>query len=360
MRQNQLNLLLNKLRRIGIDCMLLKWFHSYLSDRFASVVFNGSKSIKFNIPCGVPQGSVLGPILFNVFINDLSPKLKSDHLFYADDLKLFSRIRSSGDCDRLQSDLNSLFDWSVTNKIALNIGKCHALSFTNRMDPLTPSYSIDNVELKVVHEMKDLGVLFDSKLRFDSHVRGISNRACRMLGFIMRTTKDFTNIKCILMLYNTLIRSHLEYCCTVWNPYQQQYIGLIEKVQRIFTRQLFFKLHKRYDVYVNRLKEFNMLDLHDRRKISDMVLLKRIMADNDSPLSQSIIIRNTPYTNRRGFLFRPPPSRTDFRLHRNPSIRCQNLFNREFNDIPLSSVSCAIVKRLVSSKLFRAKLSNAL
>lgn len=224
------------------------------------------------------------------------------------------------------------------------------MSFTNRIVPLLVSYSIDNVELSVVHHMNDLGVTFDSKLRFDLHTQKVANRAFRMLGFIMRTTKDFTNIKCILLLYNTLVRPHLEYCSTVWNPYQQLYIGAIEKVQRVFTRQLLFRQQNRYDIYENRLKTYNMLSLQSRRKISDMVLLRKIMDDIDGTLGQSIIVRDTPYTNRRGFLFRPPVSRTDFRLHRNPSVRCQNLFNREFNDIPLS-LGSSVFKKTVILKL---------
>lgn len=87
-------LLLNKMRYIGVDHRLIQWFQSYLSNRLVSVIFNGSKSVKFMIPCGVPQGSVLGPILFNIFINDLSSRFKSEYLFYADDLKLFCKVTS--------------------------------------------------------------------------------------------------------------------------------------------------------------------------------------------------------------------------------------------------------------------------
>lgn len=252
------HLLIHKLRAMNIIDPFLKWFESYLAERKVSVVFNGYKSVAFSPPCGVPQGSVLGPLLFNVFINDLADELHSPFLMFADDLKIYRCIKNPSDCDAIQRDLNSLSNWCNINKISLNLEKCNAMSFSNRIVPLSLSYILSNSELSIVNQIRDLGVTFDSKLRFDAHISSITNRVFKMLGFVMRATKDFTNVKCIMLLYNALVKSHLEYCTNVWSPFHDHYIYALERVQRRYTKQLHFELKGTYIDYAARLREFRL------------------------------------------------------------------------------------------------------
>lgn len=166
----EFNVLLPKLKSIGIDGTLLKWIDSYISDRSLQVVFNGSKSNPFTPTSGVPQGSILGPLLFNIFINDLGGLLKCEHLFFADDLKIYKTINCQGDVDKLSNDLITLNSWCLQNGLKLNIGRCKFISFNNKSNPIQTHYAIGNEKLEEVKCIKDLGIIFDNKLKFDSHM----------------------------------------------------------------------------------------------------------------------------------------------------------------------------------------------
>lgn len=223
-------ILINKLSKCGIQGTLLKWFISYLSRRKLIVNFGGSKSEPFYPSTGVPQGSVLGPILFAILINDLCDDLKCNILLFADDAKLFRIINSPKDSEDLQHDLNNIAKWCDKNKLKLNIAKCNFIVFSNRHEKTTVNYFINNTELTEVDTIGDLGVTFDNRLRFDMHIENIIKKANKMIGFVLRISSDFTNLECINLLYNTLVRSKLEYCTAVWTPFQQIHIINIEKI----------------------------------------------------------------------------------------------------------------------------------
>lgn len=191
------DLLISKLKSIGIDIQLVDWFHSYLKNRSLYVAFNGEKSFTFSPTTGVPQGSVLGPLLFSIFINDLCPLLKCHFLLYADDLKIYVRVTSLSDVIRLQTDINALFRWSVNNKIKLNVKKCYFMPFSNKISPIFPIYIMNNAPLNEVTSIRDLGVDFDRKLSFVGHINNIVRSSYRMLGFIARTTTKFKDIDCV-------------------------------------------------------------------------------------------------------------------------------------------------------------------
>lgn len=198
-----IDILLNKLHRFGTRGKLYEWFRSYLYDRSTRVAFNGHTAHPFTPPSGVPQGSMLGPLLFIIFINDLPVRLKLEHLLFADDVKLYSIINHESDCTELQNDLNSLHHWCIVNDLELNTSKCFVLKFGHAKKQSTFTYKIGQNEFQEVSQMKDLGVMFDRKLKFDIHTENIVSKANKMLGFIMRMAKDFTSTKCITSLYYT-------------------------------------------------------------------------------------------------------------------------------------------------------------
>lgn len=333
-------ILLKKLQNIGINSKLLKWFQSYLSNRSLSVTFNGSISYNFTPTSGVPQGSVLGPILFNIFINDLNSSIQCKTLLYADDTKIFTKITSQEDIFSLQNDINKLQLWCINNKLKLNIDKCQYIVFSNKKISLPTSYTINNVPLNKVTVIRDLGVLIDSKLKFEKHIDYAVNKAYKMLGFLMRTTVRFLNIKCIISLYNALVRSHLEYNSSVWSPYQTTYVSKIEKVQKRFTRQIHSKFHIPYNSYENRLQTLKMSKLELRREYFDICLLNRVIKDNNSDLNYYISYRDSRFNSRNGLTFRLNPCTTNYGLYTNPLNRAQNTYNNKYkNKIDISDTN---------------------
>lgn len=155
----------------------------------------------------------------------------------------------------------------------------------------------------------------------------------------MRLTKYFTNINCITILFNALVRSTLEYACVIWCPYQTTYKLKIERVQKKFTRFVFFKLQIPNFTYHNRLIQLEMLSLEARRLYFDMSVLHSIINSNDNILHDQLRLRNTPYTNRVNPLFQPIRIRTNYGQFMNITNRCQSQFIRHFNDVQLLNSS---------------------
>lgn len=330
-----INILLKKLSSYGIGGNLLKWFESYLRDRKLRVAFCGYTSEAFTTPSGVPQGSVLGPFLFNIYINDLCQNLKCNYLLYADDLKIFQTIKTYRDFVLLQSDLNTIHKWCLDNKLTLNINKCVFIVFSNKLNQSDVSYKINNITLNKMSTVKDLGVTFDSKLKFTQHIDNIVAKSYRCLGFIFRLTKKFKNTKCVNLLYNALVRSNLEYASIIWSPHQTTYSYKIERVQKKFTRHIFFKNNSTPADYTIRLKTLELISLENRRKLIDMCFLHKIM-HNKTPISpEQLQFRQSQYPNRRNFVFNPPSFRTYYGTHVHVLNRLQSLSSNEFTDIDI-------------------------
>lgn len=270
-------MLMRKLLAIGIRGNLYRWFSSYVEDRCQTVVLNGYSSRARSVPSGIPQGSLLGPLLFNIFVNDIHHCFHhSKVLLYADDMKIFYNITSTGDAERLQEDLNRFEAYCALNKLELNTTKCYVCSFTRKPRPLTFNYSLSGTVLSRVEKIKDLGVIFDNKLIFDEHINAIVNKASKALGFIIRTSSEFKQIKTIKILYCAFVRSHLEYASQVWNPTYGIYINRIENIQKKFLRYVQFRSRTYLDSYTLRCRKFHMLPLLERRKIADLSFLLNI------------------------------------------------------------------------------------
>jgi len=157
-------LLLSKLQYYGIAGQLLGWISSFLSGRTQRVVCGGQSSDPVNVASGVPQGSVLGPLLFLLFINDITHHLSSTCRLYADDCILYRCIDSQSDIDALQEDLKQLEIWEEIWNMKFNIDKCMVLHVTLKRNPILSEYSLHGHNLKTVSKAKYLGVLLDSRL----------------------------------------------------------------------------------------------------------------------------------------------------------------------------------------------------
>ena len=236
-------ILIEKLKFYGICDPLLTWFRSYLEGRRQIVAIGSTISNEFNVCSGVPQGSHLGPILFLIFINDLSVVFKTSHfLFFADDLKVYHRIKSVNDCRLLQEDIKNITSWCLDNKMELNISKCKFMTFTRKKLPILHSYFANGQELSRVSIINDLGVLFDSELRFTGHIDWVISKSFRMLGFVLRQCHDFRDTEVLKLIFYSLVRSHLDYCCAIWSPCYRVHICRLERVQMKFVNFLLYKL----------------------------------------------------------------------------------------------------------------------
>lgn len=270
-------LLLQKLAFNGIRGNLLRWFASYIRNRTQKVVINGFASNSISVTSGVPQGSILGPLLFVVFINDIgSCFLNSRFLLYADDLKVYLSISDSNDCIKLQDDLDRLSNYCVKNKLHLSLNKCKSITFTKKINVTKHEYKLCSAQLEHVSVIKDLGILFDSKLHFDDHINHITSKAYQMFGFVTRTCTCFKRPQSYLLLFKSLIRSQLEYATTIWNPFYNKYSDRLEIVQRKFLRVVEYRCFHRKLSYDNLLSKYSILPLFKRRLLLDQLTLYKI------------------------------------------------------------------------------------
>lgn len=277
---------------------------SYLRDRSQYVITNGQKSSCYSVPSGVPQGSHLGPLLFNLFINDLPPLFNyCNCLLYADDMKLFCKVRNFTDCINLQHDIDSLSEWCSANKLYLNVSKCKFMSFTKKTSSIKFNYAIDNVELNEVFQILDLGVNFDTDLNFNRHIEIKIAKARSMLGFIKRVCRDFHDI------YFAHVRSHLEYVSVVWNPVTSLFINKIEAVQKqflIYVLRFSFRRNANFELppYSFRCSLIGIQSLELRRNNALAYFVFDVLRNYiDAPNLLCLLNFNVPCHNFRFFNF---------------------------------------------------------
>lgn len=186
---------------------MLSVLSSFLTDREQTVCINGHQSRVIKPTSSVPQGSILSPLLFALFINELPTLFVCKVLLFADDVKLFQKIKSLQDCIKLQRDLATLGLWCTENKLNLNVSKCFFISFSRRRDIRTQTYDykLNNTSLTQVSVIKDLGILFDSKLSFSNHINSIVTRAYKAIGFISRSLNNFKKVATYKNLYYSYV-----------------------------------------------------------------------------------------------------------------------------------------------------------
>ena len=277
-------LLLKLFQQFDIPSYLIHLINSYLCDRSQYVTYGGVKSKCFSVSSGVPQGSILGPLLFNLFINDLPKYVKySSILLYADDLKIYRVINDNDDNELLQSDIDSISEWSLVNIMKLNTNKCSVMHFS-RCSPKLHSYVLNGSTLTKSNLTKDLGVYLDNKLSFKQHIEMTINSAQKILGFLIRLSKNLKKIKTIETIYHALVRSKLEYACCIWNPVSVTSSNEIEKVQKRLLRYLHFRNSGTYPHYIHHpvstselLSEFNMMALKNRRSLQEYVFIFKLL-----------------------------------------------------------------------------------
>ena len=226
-------LLLNKMYNLGISGPLLDWSSSFLNSRLQHVIVDGCKSDANDVLSGVPQGTVLGPLFFLIYINDICQDLTAGTSIrlFADDSLLYREIKTHQDTLILQRDLEALQTWETHNKMEFHPGKCQVIRITNKRDPIIGTYNIHGVILQFFNSVKYLGVTIDSKLSFKEQCNNVCHRAHFMLSFLERNFSRCPQ-KIKEQCYFALVRPLVEYGCTAWDPHEKVKIELLEKVNK--------------------------------------------------------------------------------------------------------------------------------
>ena len=226
--------LLIKLHRIGIRGQLLQWIEAFISKRQQRVVVDGQSEWS-PVTSGVPQGSILGPLLFLIYVNDIGHGLKSQARLFADDCTIFREVSSKSDIDALQCDLVKIYQWTQKWQLHLNLSKCKAICISNKRSPPSAQYLINNVPLQWVDTFKYLGITINQKLKWDDHSTNAVLKASRMLNLLRRNMRGCSK-SAKSKAYTALVRPHLEYCVPVWAPHTMKYQHALEKVQKRAAR----------------------------------------------------------------------------------------------------------------------------
>jgi hypothetical protein len=269
-------LLLEKLKTFGICGMLHSWISNYLTDRMQRVSLNGSSSDWLSVTSGVPQGSILGPLLFILYINDLPDCLSEQTLcaIFADDTKIYRQITSHQDLDILQKDINKIDTWSKDWGLTFNKKKCTILSLKRNNKPLEYIHRMDKTNLSRTQNAPDLGVTISSNLSWNTHIDTITDKAHNRKWFLIRTLGYEAPEKAKLLTYISLIRSIVEYNTVIWNPITHENILIIESVQRKCTDYVInnprWPSPNRIN-YKERLIRLKLLPLSYRREFYDLI-----------------------------------------------------------------------------------------
>lgn len=191
----------------------MKWIEAFLTGRSQQVTVNGKASLKKEVTSGIPQGSVLGPVLFVIFINDLPHQVDSEIYLFADDIKILRRIQGPVDQTTLQEGINTMLKWSDKWLLEFHPDKCASMSI-NSKSAETNVYKMGNVDLKQVKNEKDIGVITDKQLKFEDHMNEKIRKANSMICLIRRCFVHL-DVTMFLKLYKSLVRPHIEYANTI-------------------------------------------------------------------------------------------------------------------------------------------------
>ena len=291
------HILLRKLKGLGISGLLGKWIYQFLTNRTQYVTVEGQSSSEAPVLSGVPQGSVLGPVLFLIMISDIDVNIVDSIIkTFADDTKVTQQICSMEDGNLLQESLEKIYEWARKNNMQFNSTKFNLLRYGTNSE-LKQNISYKNPNNEVIEEsdnVKDLGVQMSANLTFTEHISKVSKTCKRLVYWILRTFKT-RNKKPLITLYNSLVLPRLDYCSQLFSPHKQLEWKLMESVQRTLTS----KISELSDQnYWQRLKQLKMYSIHRRHERYQIIYIYKIIENLAPNLSVNKII--TKYSDRRG------------------------------------------------------------
>ena len=330
------DILLDKLHRLGIRGNILRSIQSFLTNRTMRVCIQGHVSKPRPVLSGVRQGSVLGPLLFLVYINSIASGLSCSYKIFADGLKLYACIDHTSKStvtpllpNSVQHDINLLCRTAASWGLYMNVKKCAVLCFSRSPAHLEPpAYTLNYIPIPVVESSSDLGVLIDTKLKFHAHIRSVSHKAGGLAYSLVKSTVCRSS-SFMLFLLTTHIRPLLEYCSCVWHTGFVQDLKLLENVQRRWT--------KRIDgmgslSYSDRLKALNLYSIQGRLLRADLIMCWKVFHGH-SCVSPADLFQQPPQNRTCGHCYKifPPATNTGIRK-RFFTIRCIPVWNSLSSD----------------------------
>ena len=334
--------LIKKLQSYGVTGRLLSWIRAFLVGRRQRVVVNGCRSDWVPVASGVPQGSVLGPLLFVLYVNDLPTAVQCPIQLFADDTKLYQSVRLDSDASSLQWDLDRAVAWSDNWRLPFNEAKCSTLHFGR--SNVRSVYSMRDVALEQVSVERDLGVLVDSELKFREQAASAVSKVTQILAVIRRSIQliDRTTLP---LLYKTLVRPLLEYGNVIWGPFNRADQKLVERVQRRATRLVD---EIRTEPYTERLRLLGLPSLYYRRRRGDMIFLFQ-MLHSGLDLDPAVFFTPAAKATTRGHPWKMNKPQAITRIRRNAfAVRVVN----DWNALPSRVVTSSTVNQ------FKARLDS--
>ena len=279
--------LIHKLRHLGINSKVTSWIHSFLNNRSQQVLVEGKCSDRLPVLSGVPQGSVLGPCLFLAYINDLPNSIKSRARLFADDTIVYLTIKPKSSAESLQQDLKLLELWEQEWSMEFNPDKCEILRIHKKRNPIIYPYMLHNTQLRSTDQSKYLGVTLSNNLNWAPHINNITSKANNTLRFIKRNVKT-QNKQVKETAYKTYVRPQVEYCSTVWSPWQNYLIHKVEMVQRSAARYIFNDYSHTSSVS-NMINTLKWKTLEQRRNQATLVMFfkKKLTCSSGPPSSET-------------------------------------------------------------------------
>ena len=283
----------------GICPSVTNWLKNFLDNRTQRVVISNTYSQPVEVSSGVPQGSVIGPLMFNMFfdgITSCTAPLENDGsiCLFADDAKLYS----SNDI-KLQSALNLLHTWTLNHQLNLAPNKCFLLKLQKPNSISTSSLHLNGQLLQLTHKIKDLGIIISDNLKWAQHINFVYSKASSRSFHLLKSFKT-RNISTLIKLFKTYVRPHLEFNTPIWSPYLRKDIDKIERVQRHYTKYAFLRCGIKFDSYEDRLAQLHMASLQCRRIKFDLLLMYKIVYSMcDLNFHDFFFFRSLPY-NMRG------------------------------------------------------------
>ena len=338
---------LKKVSTLGIKGNLLNWLRGFLTGRKQRVIINSATSNWDPVTSGVPQGSVLGPLLFLMFVHDIPNEIRNFISLFADDTKIFAAVHDQTDTieGTIQHDLNALQDWATKMQMRSHPQKCKVMNLgTQNSGRIYTMKTHDGnlYKLDSTDSERDLGVLVDHGLTFSLHIGNQVNRANRVLGAIKHTFKYMDEVT-FLLLCKSLVRPHLEYASVIWSPHLKKDKDAIERVQRRATRMVTSITHLTYS---ERLAHLKLPTLEFRRDRADIIQLFKISQGIDH-------IESTRECNICGRItYQPSLSSTTrghhmkYQIQHNSSLRHHIFPIRTFeswNKLTSQTISCRTV-----------------
>ena len=288
--------LLGKIKHYGISGTTLAWISDFLNGRTQRVVVDGSYSEWSTVHSGVPQGTVLGPLLFLLYINDLPDCINSRVRLFADDCLVYRKISSFEDQLALQRDLDALEVWARTWGMKFNPSKCTILSIA-RSSAMHKFYTLCGTVLLHVNEAKYLGVTLSDDLQWSKHISNLSVKASSTLGLLRRNLSQ-----CPQALreqaYISLIKSRLEYCSAIWDPHLVKDIDSLENIQRRAAR-FTVQDYSRYTSVSALLKDLDWSPLKDRRRDIRLTFLFKIIKGKVAVQAEGSLVTADSRTRKR-------------------------------------------------------------